>query len=95
MKKRPIVPDVPIPLLLNSKSFRDLWATFVQHRSEKRAPLTLTAARMQLARLEKMGVDRAMAALQHSIENGWTGVFEPKDGVPEKKPLPIRADGGW
>ena len=32
---------------------------------------------MQLAKLADMGEERAIAALKHSMTNGWQGIFEP------------------
>jgi hypothetical protein len=38
-----------------------------------------------------MGEDRAIAALRHSIENGWQGIFEPdkKHGKEPPAPKPL------
>lgn len=56
----------------------DLWAAFVKHRSEIRKKLTPTATTALLNKLQGFGRS-APAALQNSIENGWQGVFMPKD----------------
>jgi hypothetical protein len=32
----------------------------------------------QLSKMAKWGPDRAIAAINLSIEKGWTGIFEPK-----------------
>ncbi len=84
-KKKSEPLDVEIPLLLRSKTFMEAWALFVQHRIEIRDSLTPTAARMQLKKLEKIGVERAVIAIEHSVSNGWKGIFEPKnEGVLDK-----------
>lgn len=94
MKKK-TGPSAVIPLLLNTKEFREAWLMFEQHRKEKRATLTPTAAKLQLKKMEEWGVERAVAAIHYSVEKGWTGIFEPdRNGAPVKKAAP-RYDGGW
>ena len=69
-----------VPAGLDTAEFRAAWADWGRHRAEKRAKLTPTATRQQLAKLAAMGVDRAVAALRHSIAQGYTGVFEDRNG---------------
>jgi uncharacterized protein YdaU (DUF1376 family) len=55
------------------------WSEFVQHRKEKRQTLTPTAERnciAKLARWRAEGKDVA-AIIRHSMEQGYTGLFEP------------------
>lgn len=82
LKEREPVPasvrGYEIPLLLNTDAFLEAWAMYERHRSEKRAKLTAQAARQQLKNLQAMGVERAIAAINYSVGNGWTGIFEPK-----------------
>jgi len=68
------------PLLSSSPDFLSAWAEWEQHRREIKHPLTPTAAKQQIARLDAMGPERATAAIRNSIANGWRGLFEPKDG---------------
>ena len=69
-------------LPFDSAEFRLMWAVWEQHRKEIRKKLTPTTTRLQLKKLAAMGETRAIAALKHSIEQGWTGIFEPKGGAP-------------
>ena len=55
------------------------WEAWQQHRRERRNALTPIARGRQLNKLRKIGVERAVAALRHSIENGYQGIFEPRD----------------
>lgn len=71
----------PMPLPFSSDSFAQAWAMFGQHRRELRKPLTPTASKMALEQLERMGEDRAIAAIKHTIAKGWQGIREP-DGPP-------------
>jgi len=54
------------------------WAEWEQHRQEKKKPLTPLAKKKQLAALVEMGEARAVAAINHSIANGYQGIFEPR-----------------
>lgn len=57
-----------------------LWAEWEQHRREKKKPLTPSSALKtieQLAEYRAQGVD-LKAAIDHSIANGYQGIFPPK-----------------
>ena len=65
------------------------WQTYTQHRKESRKPLTATA---QTAAIEKLSRWKAegkdiSAIITQSVENGWSGLFEVKQGVGQGKPL--------
>ncbi len=70
----------PIPADLDTAAFREAWEGFLRHRVEKRQKLTASAADKALRKLEKMGHDRAIEAIEHSVSNGWQGIFEPGRG---------------
>lgn len=81
-----------IPILLNTPAFVAAWGDYEQHRREKGKKLTPLAARNQLKALDAMGEARAIAAIHHSIGNGWTGIFEPKMlqvNEAAAKPMPL------
>jgi hypothetical protein len=63
-------------LPFDSEAFAEAWKSWVAHRIEKKKPLTPTSLKQQLTDLTEMGEQRAVAALQWSIRNGWTGIFE-------------------
>ena len=69
--------DDALPLPYDSPDFKLFWANWQQHRIEKKAKLTPTATKQQLERLAEMGEERAIAALKHSMSNGWQGIYEP------------------
>jgi hypothetical protein len=78
-RRKPVeMPAIPDDLR-QSEAFVRTWNEWVSHRREKRQPLTPTAARNQLRNCAEWGVDRAIAALKHSTDSGYTGLFEPKD----------------
>lgn len=62
-----------------SEKFEALWLEWIAHRRELKKPATPRAQAMQMTRLRKMGNNRAIAAIEHSIANGWQGIFEPGD----------------
>ena len=68
---------VALVLPFDSPDFKLFWANWQQHRIEKKAKLTPTATKQQLERLAEMGEERAIAALKHSMSNGWQGIYEP------------------
>jgi hypothetical protein len=93
-EKRVAGQEIEIPRALDSPEFRAAWAEFCQHRLEIHHRLRPTAARKQLKNLESMGAARAIAAIDHSISNGWQGIFEParKDPPNGKSSIAVRRD---
>ena len=73
-----------VELPFSSEQFSEAWGTWIQHRREKRQPLTPTATKQQLAKLKAIGEERAITAIEHSVANSWTGLFEPKTTQAEK-----------
>lgn len=73
-----------IPLLLNTPEFIEAWEMWAQHRKEIRHSLTPTTIVLQLRKLEKFGVDRAIKSIYNSIEGGYQGLFEPDWRAPEQ-----------
>jgi len=69
---------VDFPPELDTPEFAEAWAEWEQYRREKKAKLTPTTIKRQLAMLTKLGSDFAIEAISQSIEAGWTGVFPPK-----------------
>lgn len=63
-------------LPFKSNEFKDAWNDWNQHRIEKRKPITPLSAKKSLSKLSEMGEARAIAAINHSIANGWQGIFE-------------------
>ncbi len=76
-KKPP--PQTEIPESLNTSQFIEAWHLWLQHRKEIRKPVTPTSTREQLKKLADIGVDRATAAIMHSIQKGYQGIFENRN----------------
>lgn len=66
-------------LPFSSISFDKAWCEWVQYKSEKRQRLTSTTIKKQLAMLEGLGEERAIACINNSIRAGWAGLFPPKE----------------
>jgi hypothetical protein len=62
-------------LPFSSDGFRKAWAEWEQHRREIKKPLTPTSTQRQLKDLADCGEAEAIAAINRSIGNGWTGIF--------------------
>lgn len=60
-----------------SPEFLDALENFEKHRKEKHSSLTPTARKSLYRKLAGLGEARAVAALVHSTEQGYTGCFEP------------------
>ncbi len=74
---------IEIPPALDTPEVRKAFDDLVQHRREKKKPVTPTSAKKLFARFIVAGPVRFVEAIEHSIANGWTGVFEPQ-GQPKK-----------
>jgi len=79
-----------IPLLLQTPDFLKAWADFDHYRRQgkKKKEWTARAKELALERCLELGTERAIAAIKHSMLNGWTGIFEPNNG---QKPKPGRS----
>lgn len=76
---------ISIPASLNTPEFLKAWAEWNQHRVEKKKPQTNLSCQKQLKFLESIGIQRAIAAINFSIEKGWEGIYEQKEnGAPSR-----------
>lgn len=51
---------------------------FLAHRSHGGSKLTPEAARLALQECERIGLARAVAAIENTVRNGWKGLREPQ-----------------
>jgi hypothetical protein len=75
---RPADLKVTIPQSLKSPEFIAAWGRWQKHRSEIRKPLKPTMASAQMVHFQSIGVQRAIAAIDHTIAMGWQGIREPE-----------------
>lgn len=69
-----------LPEKLDTPVFQEIWQDWTGHRKEIRHPLKPTTIKYQMRKLVTMGHERAIAAITHSIEQGYQGIFEPMNG---------------
>jgi len=75
------------PLPFDSDRFRETWEAWKTHRKESGKKLTPTSVSRQLAKLKEIGEERAIAAIEHSVANGYQGIFEPSPGTKASQPV--------
>lgn len=64
--------------LSKSAEFVEAWDGWVEDRKVRGVKMTPKAWNLQLAKCEAWGPEKAIRAIQQSIENAWRGLFEPK-----------------
>ena len=82
------------PPWMDQEPFLSAWARWVRHRQEIRHPLQPTMMDAQLRKLAKIGPFRAIAAIEHSVTNGWQGIFESKGNSNQPSPRSAVAVAG-
>jgi hypothetical protein len=85
---KPLNPPTPLPTVLDIPEFHQALADWESHKSERKDKLTPLSRKKLINKLESIGVERAIAAINFSIEKGWAGVYEEKGsfiGAPKKQ----------
>jgi hypothetical protein len=69
----------------------EIWRSYVEHRQALKKPLTEQAAKLAITKLTLMAASKspatAVSAIENSILNGWSGLFEPRGGHYGERPL--------
>lgn len=83
--------------LRREESFAPAWERWLKFRREKSGgkKLPFSTQEVQLAKLEKWGAAKSVASINQSIDAGWTGLFEPKSGIPAKARVLPPQDDYW
>jgi hypothetical protein len=71
-------PELALDDLPHSERFRKSWHEWEQYRKERKKKITPTTRKKQLTQLSKLNENDAIASIEQSITNGWTGLFDPK-----------------
>lgn len=79
----PPCPDPPF----SSAAFAEAWELFAAHRKQKRDTLTPSTIGILYKKFAKLGEERTIAGLLHTVEKGWTGFREPDYPTGPKKPV--------
>lgn len=69
---------------LDNPEFKEAWERWHQHLKQKRKPATIHARDLQLAKLSKMGCQKAIETINHCIEHNWQGIYEAPTQQPKK-----------
>ena len=67
---------IKIPEALNTPEFLEAWKSWIQHLGELKKKITESALKKQLAHCEEIGIARAIAMIDFSIERSYQGLFE-------------------
>lgn len=90
------IDSLVIPEVLQTDRFLDAWRRWKRHRSEIKKPLKPASAESLLSKLAGWGEPRAVAAIEHSLSNGWQGIFEPDPLDSGGQSQLVRVEGrGW
>lgn len=83
---------IEVPLELDTPEFLKAWRDWEAHRKGLRKPVTRQAKERQWQRLAKIGSERAVAAIDLSIEKGWQGIYEGENGHQASRPQSLFKD---
>ena len=72
--------QVQLPKSLDTPEFIEAWTDWEEHRKQSKKKLTPLATSKQLKMLSEIGSARAVAAINHSIANGYQGIYENRSG---------------
>ena len=73
-----------LPEPMRTEAVAVAWAEWEQHRRERKQKVTPLSAKKSLLKIAQLGVDKAVRAIEHSIANGYQGIFEPNGREPAK-----------
>ena len=88
-KNTPLPPKGDVVLPFESDAFKSAWKEWRGHRRAMKKAMTPHAERLALKKLPPDEAT-AIAWIEHAIEKGWQGIYEPKDMG--KKLSPRNAD---
>lgn len=82
------VSELP-PELAQNAELVAAWAEWKAHRKQLRHAMTPISTKKQVAEMVQWGPARSVAAIHHSIKQGYRGLFEPKTGktLPPRGPI--------
>jgi len=85
---------IPLGSPLKRHRFQAAWEEWAAHRRQIHKKLTECTVKRQLKKCVKWGLDGAVAAIERSIEKGWTGLFEPREESKRANPAKLVAEPG-
>lgn len=91
----PLPPKRPsLPIHLATEAMMEVWELWLDHQERAVGkPLSEFTAKRQIKIIEGMGVPRAIAALNHSMDQNYKGIVEPKPAVNGHRSPPAQPRG--
>lgn len=77
-KKKQSPTDVEMDLPFHGPEFVKEWSDYEKHRIQLRKKLTPVARHRLFLQFETWGEQKTILAIKWSLQNGWTGIFEPR-----------------
>ena len=65
-------------MAIDTEDFREAWSTWLTYRKQIKKPLAETSLTAQLKEFADWGAERSIAAIRHTIRQGWQGIREPE-----------------
>lgn len=87
MKKQQTLFEDALPFA--SAEFKSSWEDWTKHREWMKEPLSPMAVKRQLKFLSFLSEADAIRSIDNSINNNWTGLFEPKKEQTENRQIVI------
>ena len=81
-----------LPPHINTGGLDVAWDSWRQYHEERKKPLTVSTALKQFKQFERWGPSRAIAAIDHSISQGYVGLVEPKENGKPQSTSPAEAE---
>ena len=81
-----------VPSGLDRDTFRAAWAEWLDHKGSK---YTRRSQRHMLTKLGKLGPDRAAAAIQHSLAQGWLSIHEEGNARTNGRAARVEQSAGY
>lgn len=78
-----VIESEKINLPFSSEQFKASWIEWEKHRQEIKKKLTPMAVKKQFNFLASLTEEAAIESIENSIQNGYTGLFPPKNSKPQ------------
>lgn len=88
-KSIPWADDVKPPF--SSEAFAKAWQSWIDYRKEIKKTLKPTTVQAQWRQFVLWGEANTIKSIETSIKNGWTGLFEPRNSLPQFNRQPLQA----
>jgi DNA-binding PadR family transcriptional regulator len=75
-----------LPKSLDVEAFRQAWRNYMDYRkASRKSPLLKVSILAQWKAMESWGLDNAIASIEDTIRQSWSGLFPPRNGPPSSQ----------